>query len=35
LPDIDAVPKEVFLKNRKNLLKEIATAKIFFSKMSE
>ena len=35
LPDIDAVPKEIFLKNRKNLLKEIATAKIFFSKMSE
>lgn len=35
LPDIDAVPKEIFLKNRKDLLKEIAVAKIFFSKISE
>lgn len=35
LPDIDAVPKEVFLKNRKDLLKEISTAKAFFLKMSE
>jgi len=35
LPDIDAVPKEIFLKNRKSLLKEIDTAKVFFSKMVE
>jgi len=35
LPDLDAVPKEIFLKNRQRLLQEIEVAKAFFRKKVE
>jgi hypothetical protein len=35
LPDLDAVPKEIFLKNRQRLLQEIEVAKVFFRKKIE